>query len=292
MLWKKHNPRNLPRLLANIINNITEQQKELFLPIFSLVMKSMIMEKTFNFRFFPKNSIIFSNISYNFLMVFRLTKKASEQTHISVTNEGQSQNRYCDWFVDLFVGKDKKKYFLITNSFSLFSIVISAKGIRGEEVFSKNVLNQLRIYFEKTGHSDLFSQFIQPFENEIIFTKTNSRSVLKSMEGLRERAVFETVFIQAEDEQEKFFKINNHINKVPCKCANTGVGDYSFGYEQISSDLMKLPAVFEESNVRQKSPKTVFQFYAELENYNPKIYRRFIISPDFTYLCIEQIIST
>ena len=84
-------------------------------------------------------------------MVFRLTKKASEQTHISVTNEGQSQNRYCDWFVDLFVGKDRKKYFLITNSFSLFSIVISAKGIRGEEVFSKNVLNQLRIYFEKTG---------------------------------------------------------------------------------------------------------------------------------------------
>ena len=216
-------------------------------------------------------------------MVFRLTKKASEQTHISVTNESQSQNRYCDWFVDLFVGKDRKKYFLITNSFSLFSIVISAKGIRGEEVFSKNVLNQLRIYFEKTGHSDLFSQFIQPFENEIIFTKTNSRSVLKSMEGLRERAVFETVFIQAEDEQEKFFKINNHINKVPCKCANTGVGDYSFGYEHISSELMKLPAVFEESNVRQKSPKTVLQFYAELENYNPKIYRRFIISPDFTF---------
>jgi len=70
-------------------------------------------------------------------MVFRLTKKASEQTHISVTNEGQSQNRYCDWFVDLFVGKDRKKYFLITNSFSLFSIVISAKGIRGEEVFQK-----------------------------------------------------------------------------------------------------------------------------------------------------------
>ena len=216
-------------------------------------------------------------------MVFRLTKKASEQTYISVTNEGQSQNRYCDWFVDLFVGKDRKKYFLITNSFSLFSIVISAKGIRGEEVFSKNVLNQLRIYFEKTGHSDLFSQFIQPFENEIIFTKTNSRSVLKSMEGLRECAVFESVFIQAEDEQEKFFNINNHINKVPCKCANTGVRDYSFGYEQISSDLMKLPAVFEKSNVRQKSPKTVFQFYAELENYNSKIYRRFIIFPDFTF---------
>ena len=101
-------------------------------------------------------------------MVFRLTKKASEQTHISVTNEGQSQNRYCDWFVDLFVGKDRKKYFLITNSFSLFSIVISAKGIRGEEVFSKNVLNQLRIYFEKTGHSDLFSQlWIREFTQRV-----------------------------------------------------------------------------------------------------------------------------
>mgnify|MGYP003547656299 FL=1 len=101
-------------------------------------------------------------------MVFRLTKKASEQTHISVTNEGQSQNRYCDWFVDLFVGKDRKKYFLITNSFSLFSIVISAKGIRGEEVFSKNVLNQLRIYFEKTGHSDLFSSlWIRKFTQRV-----------------------------------------------------------------------------------------------------------------------------
>ena len=36
-------------------------------------------------------------------MVFRLTKKASEQTYISVTNEGQSQNRYCDWFVDAII---------------------------------------------------------------------------------------------------------------------------------------------------------------------------------------------
>ena len=57
-------------------------------------------------------------------MVFRLTKKASEQTHISVTNEGQSQNRYCDWFVDLFVGKDRKKYFLIT-----FYILINKMSI-------------------------------------------------------------------------------------------------------------------------------------------------------------------
>mgnify|MGYP003289114975 CR=1 FL=1 len=47
------------------------------------------------------------------------------------------------------------------------------------------------------------------------------------MEGLRERAVFETVFIQAEDEQEKFFKINNHINNVPCKCANTLMAMYN-----------------------------------------------------------------
>lgn len=47
------------------------------------------------------------------------------------------------------------------------------------------------------------------------------------MEGLRECAVFETVFIQAEDEQEKFFKINNHINKVPCKCANTLMAMYN-----------------------------------------------------------------
>ena len=118
-------------------------------------------------------------------MIFRLTKIASEQTKISLSSDVVAPNKYCDWFVDLVIGKDRKKYLFITNAFSLFSVCIPVKGIKSGESFAKIVINQIKLYFEKTGHSDLYSQFIEPFENEMIFTKTNSRNVLSSMTNMK-----------------------------------------------------------------------------------------------------------
>ena len=216
-------------------------------------------------------------------MIFRLTKIASEQTKISLSSDVVAPNKYCDWFVDLVIGKDRKKYLFITNAFSLFSVCIPVKGIKSGESFAKIVINQIKLYFEKTGHSDLYSQFIAPFENEMIFTKTNSRNVLSSMTNMKYILINIISYVKNDDEQEKIFEINDRINKVPCNCANTGVGGFSFANELISSDLMKLPITLEQVISKPKTTRTAYQFYAVLADYDKKVWRRFIISADSTF---------
>ena len=216
-------------------------------------------------------------------MIFRLTKIASEQTKISLSSDVVAPNKYCDWFVDLVIGKDRKKYLFITNAFSLFSVCIPVKGIKSGESFAKIVINQIKLYFEKTGHSDLYSQFIEPFENEMIFTKTNSRNVLSSMTNMKYILINIISHVKNDDEQEKIFEINDRINKVPCNCANTGVGGFSFANELISSDLMKLPITLERVISKPKTTRTAYQFYAVLADYDKKVWRRFIISADSTF---------
>lgn len=160
---------------------------------------------------------------------------------------------------------------------------IPVKGIKSGESFAKIVINQIKLYFEKTGHSDLYSQFIEPFENEMIFTKTNSRNVLSSMTNMKYILINIISHVKNDDEQEKIFEINDRINKVPCNCANTGVGGFSFANELISSDLMKLPITLEQVISKPKTTRTAYQFYAVLADYDKKVWRRFIISADSTF---------
>ena len=109
-------------------------------------------------------------------MILHLTKSLSEKLNITLAEPCAAENRYCDWFLNLVYGGDRKFYILITNAFSAFSFVIPVKGVKNEEDLSSYFASEVKAYFEHKGLSAQFTKFIEPNLNSIIFTKTNNRS--------------------------------------------------------------------------------------------------------------------
>lgn len=175
-------------------------------------------------------------------MILRLTKSASEKQEIKLSSDSIAniaKNRYCDWFVDIFNGGDRKKYFLITNAFSLFSIVLPSKGLNSAESFLETVKRELQEYFAYRNLNEIFLEFIAPNLGKIEFAKKNSRSVQGCMNGMKEHIPYGIKRYGDLAKQKNRFLLNDDLNRYPTNCANTGAGDYTFAEKLITSDLMK-----------------------------------------------------
>lgn len=217
-------------------------------------------------------------------MIFRFTNKAAEKINLRLSDSlNLAENRYCEWITDILADGENSTYFLITNAYSLFSIVISANTLTDWNAFSDCVRHELKDYFYTSGHADLFEQYIAQNLDTIEVSKTNNRSVASSMNGLKEHLFYYLKDFENLEEQNNRFSLNDKINDYPCKCANTGVGDYTFAEQFIVSDFMKQP-IPDKSELQQKAKlkKPAFTFYAELYGITPKIWRRFIISENAT----------
>ncbi len=226
-------------------------------------------------------------------MLFRFTKNAAEHMGIEPESAGNyvAENKYCEWFVDLATNDDNELYFLVTNAYSLFSIAFPAVKLKTISNLLGFLTQEMKDYFYERGYAGLFNQFIAPNLKEIKITKPNNRSVMSSMNNALKSQVSCSEWLSKTfpDRRERFL-LNDSINQVPCKCANTGVNDYTFAKNFISSDLMKRPLSKETSAPQKKSPaksiekkkKPAFQFYAELCRIKPKIWRRFVISQNAT----------
>jgi len=93
-------------------------------------------------------------------MFFRLTKKVCSQIGATYASATKATNRFCDWVVDIVDCGDNDTYFLITNSFSLFSVVIPASKISSEKQFAEVAISSIREYFKKKGIYALFYDFM------------------------------------------------------------------------------------------------------------------------------------
>ena len=217
-------------------------------------------------------------------MIFRFTKKAFDKLHTQYSSEQKAANRYCDWFVDIADGGDRKTYFLLTNAFSLFSVVIPTKKILSDEAFFETAVSEIKAYFEYKGLSPLFSEFIEKDSQKSVITNTNSKSVLATMRGIKEMLPFRIKFLGSLEKAENRFKVNDSLNKMPCNCANTGMNDYTIAELFIHSEKMKEPVSdsAEITAVKPKSKKKIWRLYAELEAFKPKIWRRFLVPENFT----------
>ncbi|MCR5762129.1 MAG: plasmid pRiA4b ORF-3 family protein [Treponema sp.] len=224
-------------------------------------------------------------------MVLRLTKKASDYLGIALENSSNAENKFCDWFCDMVtVDEEEKTCLLVTNAYSNFSILIPMKRITSEADIRDLFKVEIQEYFEYCHLTDLYENYIKLHIETFSFTKTNSRSVLSSMIGLKYCAAANIreggdIFNQADR-----FKMNDSLNSYCTKCANLGMGDYTFPKDAIRFEGMKetvplggMPSSAKDTSKKQSVPaKEVYQFYVELKDFSPKIWRRFYVSSDMT----------
>lgn len=213
-------------------------------------------------------------------MIFRLTKNCAEQINSEMQSETLAENRYCDWTCDISIF-NRKKYFVIANTFSLFSVVFPAKGIKDEKSFAAAAKDELKSYLKNKGLVEIFSSFIEKNFEEILFEKTNSRSVLGAMNSLKFELEFEFKRSGNIEERKTFFKIDDSVNDYPRRVATSGKKDYILPDKYFVSEKMKEP-IAEISCEVPKTKTSVYKIYAELEDFEPKIWRRFLINPQCT----------
>lgn len=151
-------------------------------------------------------------------MILRLTKKAADYFHIKlVKSEKKAENDLCEWYCNLFIA-NRRKYFLVVNAITLYSIIFPAKGIKNESGFINSFLSELSDQMISDGFNDIFDNKIKNNCEEVYYYKTESRSVLGSMNDMINMLKYS---IEVGDSSER--EINDLCNRTPFTSINPNI---------------------------------------------------------------------
>ncbi len=92
-------------------------------------------------------------------------------------------NPYADWAARLFAA-DRSQYILITNSVSLYSVVIYGRGVADGNALIDKMMDMLRDVMDADGNRLLYEKQIAPQHASVSFSKAVARSVTGSMNDL------------------------------------------------------------------------------------------------------------
>ena len=117
-------------------------------------------------------------------MIFRLSQKLSKKLKTAATDTlPLDENPYADWSARLFTA-DRTQYIILTNTKSLYSVVMYGRGITNDSQFIERALSNIREFMEDDGQEFVYRRFIAPASGTIRFGKALNRSVTGSMNDL------------------------------------------------------------------------------------------------------------
>ena len=143
-------------------------------------------------------------------MIFRLSQKLNQKIKTG-TLEALSlhQNPFADWSCHIFPA-NRRQYILLSNTKSLYSCVMDAKGITNQQLFSESAVNCIREFTADDAHQWAFRKFIAPEFETVRFGKALNRSVTSSMNQLVECAQI-LLIEDAMHPDEVGFKLNDFL---------------------------------------------------------------------------------
>lgn len=118
-------------------------------------------------------------------------------------------NPFADWTAHLFVA-DRTQYILVSNTKSLCSTVLFAKGITNDSHFIVRALGSLREFMEEDGQAFVYHRFVAPASASVRFAKALNRAVTGSMNEL----IIHSTAMLVEGELSPFdvgFKLNDTL---------------------------------------------------------------------------------
>ena len=119
-------------------------------------------------------------------MILRLTLKLSKKIGIAplpAVPFDEIRNPLIDWNAQLFTAQ-RIQYIILTNTVSLYSMVMYGRGITNDRKFTQGVLSCMREFMTVDGNEFLYEKYIEPQGNEMFFSKIVDRRVTGSMNDL------------------------------------------------------------------------------------------------------------
>lgn len=114
-------------------------------------------------------------------MIIRLTQKLVRK--LKTTPEvclPPDPHPLADWTAHIFTVQGVQ-YIILTNSATLYSVVMYGRGISDDGVFIQRMFEGISEYMTAEGGGDLFQQGILPHAGRVVFSKTGDRRVLGSI---------------------------------------------------------------------------------------------------------------
>jgi hypothetical protein len=117
-------------------------------------------------------------------MIFRLSQKLAKKLKAgTLASLPPDENPYADWSAHLFTA-DRTQYIIVTNTKSLYSVVMFGKGIADDSRFIERAFSNIREFMEDDGQAFVYRRFIAPASGTIRFGKALNRSVTGSMNDM------------------------------------------------------------------------------------------------------------
>jgi hypothetical protein len=123
-------------------------------------------------------------------MIFRLSQKLNAKIKAGpLPALPLDENPLADWSAHLFVAQ-RTQYLLLSNTKSLYSTVMYAKGIRNDRHFLERALGGIREFLQAEGQGAAYKRFVAPASATVRFAKALDRSVTGSMTDLIKQATY------------------------------------------------------------------------------------------------------
>jgi hypothetical protein len=117
-------------------------------------------------------------------MIFRLSQKLAKKLKIRLSGcLPPPSNPFVDWSASLFTVQ-RAQYIILTNTGSLYSVVMLGRGIADEGRFVNAALDSIREALIANGQDSLYRRFISSMTDKIEFSAALNRSVTGSMNDL------------------------------------------------------------------------------------------------------------
>ena len=118
-------------------------------------------------------------------MIIRLTQKLAKKINSldAMNNLLLAKNPYLDWSANLFRAQ-RVQYLIITNTTSLYSMIMYGRGITNHSDFIKGIMSTMRDFLKADGNEFIYRRFIEPDVSTVMFAKSLNRAVTGSMNDL------------------------------------------------------------------------------------------------------------
>jgi hypothetical protein len=117
-------------------------------------------------------------------MIVRLSAKLGKKIHLTPPKSlPADENAFADWSTHLFTA-DRTQYILITNTASLYSMVMFGKGITDDCRFLDRMTSYMGEFIRDDGFAFIYERLIIPSMERVSFSKALNRSVTGSMNDL------------------------------------------------------------------------------------------------------------
>jgi hypothetical protein len=123
-------------------------------------------------------------------LILRISHKLNARIKVGpLPQQPLDENPLADWSAHLFVA-DRTQYILLSNTRSIYSTVMYARGITDDGRFIERALSSLREFMEDDGQAFVYHRLIAPEGGTVRFARALDRAVTGCMNELIAQAKF------------------------------------------------------------------------------------------------------